>query len=65
MKHTHDFRLMLGPDGHGMIYGNFEGYVSRCLCGQYAPDFRAWLRRDYAKRLKAARALVAEADAKP
>ena len=67
-KHEHRFGLVLGPNGHGMIYGNYEGYVRRCGgmgsggCGEYAPDFVEWQERRKAEELERARALVAEAD---
>ena len=28
-EHEHVFRLVLGPDGHGLIFGNYEGYAHR------------------------------------
>jgi hypothetical protein len=60
--HEHYFGLMLGPDGHGMLYGDYEGYVRRCKCGEYAPDFVEWGERRKAEKLAEARRLVAEAD---
>jgi hypothetical protein len=45
--HEHDFRLQLGADGHGQLYGNYEGYLYQCKCGEYRADFKEWqLRRD-------------------
>lgn len=41
--HEHDFRLQLGPDGHGLMDGRYEGYVHRCRCGEYRPDYQAYL----------------------
>lgn len=45
MKHEHRFDLRLGMDGHGQIYGDFEGYVRQCKCGEYAPDVLAFIER--------------------
>lgn len=66
--HEHVFGLILGADGHGMTYGNYEGYIRRCGgmgsggCGEYAPDYAAFIERRKAERLAEARQLVAEAD---
>ena len=60
--HEHRFDLQLGPDGHGQLYGNYEGYVHRC-CGVYAPDVRDWLDRRHKQRVKEARELIAKEDA--
>jgi hypothetical protein len=49
--HEHRFNLLLGPDGHAMIYGTYEGYVHRCKCGEYAPDVTAFIERRKAERL--------------
>jgi hypothetical protein len=43
--HEHRFDLQLGPDGLGRIYGEYEGYVRQCKCGEYAPDFEEWKAR--------------------
>ena len=44
--HEHRFDLQLGMDGRGQLYGDFEGYVRRCKCGEYAPDYAAWLAKE-------------------
>jgi hypothetical protein len=62
-QHEHNYTLLLGPDGHGMIYGDYEGYIRRCKCGDYAPDLVAWGERRLAEQLAEARRLVAQADA--
>jgi hypothetical protein len=43
--HEHRFDLQLGADGRGQLYGNYEGYVKRCKCGEYAPDYVAYIER--------------------
>ena len=63
-EHEHRFDLQLGPDGHGLIYGAFEGYVRRCKCGEYAPDVVACIQRRRALKLEEARRLLAEEGAR-
>lgn len=41
--HEHQFHLQLGPGGRGQLFGRYEGYVRQCSCGEYAPDYRAFL----------------------
>lgn len=41
--HEHRFDLQLGPDGHGRLFGRYEGYVYRCRCGVNRPDYQAYL----------------------
>lgn len=41
-RHEHEYRLILGPDGHGLLYGNYDGYVHRCECGKYRDDYQAY-----------------------
>ena len=41
--HTHHYDLQLGADGRGQIFGDFEGYVRRCRCGEYDPAYTDWL----------------------
>jgi hypothetical protein len=61
--HHHEWSLILGADGRGMIYGDYEGYVRSCRsCGDFAPDYAAFMERRKAERLAEARRLVAEAD---
>lgn len=42
-EHEHSFRLVLGPDGHGQLFGDYEGYVRQCACGENAPDYADFL----------------------
>jgi hypothetical protein len=68
IAHEHRFGLILGPDGHGQIYGNYEGYVRRCGgmgsdgCGEYALDFVTFQERRKAQQLADAIALVETED---
>lgn len=54
MTHLHSFALQLGPDGHGLLYGNYEGYIRQCKCGEYAPDYLAWQKRQERKAQRVA-----------
>jgi hypothetical protein len=64
LTHEHRFGLVLGPDGRGQIYGDYEGYVRRCGgmgsdgCGEYAPDFVTFQERRKAQQLADAIALI-------
>ena len=42
-SHEHRFDLQLGPNGHGAIFGNYEGYIRRCKCGEFADDYLDYL----------------------
>jgi hypothetical protein len=64
MEHEHQFGLILGADGRGMVYGNFEGYVRRCGgmgsggCGGFAPDYLDYLRRRREQKIAEAENLL-------
>lgn len=54
MVHEHRFDLVLGPDGQGLLYGNFDGYVRQCKCGEFSPDYAKWKAAKEAKEQKRA-----------
>ena len=41
--HEHRYDLVLGMDGRGRLFGNYEGYVHQCKCGEYREDYLDYL----------------------